>query len=355
MAAEKKIKSQSFLRKLLKVFLYFFVTWVIILVAAAALFYIFKDDISKKLLLSLNDIQKGEITLEDISFSPFAHFPSISIRLNNIVYYEHPINKRDTTEIPIGEFDEIYAAINFMDLIGGKINISKVTIDGGTLNFVTYKDSSVNLFNALGLGKPAHLSDNEHLLPTDKFNTDEQKSPEKDKNTSNEDQVIDLTIEQLTIKNLMINFENRIFNRTSSYNIKNLSSSFGYQPNFINGSLKTDIKINSIQLADKTFLENTQLNIETNFSFDREKLFIDVQPSHLSFSNTKFDFKGYYDIKNDEYVNFEINGSDQDLSFLKLVLSEEGIKNLKKGAYISRVQSKGNQKLIFRKLNLLLV
>jgi len=345
MVDKKKIKSRSFLRKLLKVLLYSFVTWVIILIIAAALFYIFKDDISKKLLLGLNDIQKGEITLEDISFSPFAQFPSISIRLNNIVYYEHPINKRDTIELPIAEFDEIYAAINIMDLIGGKINISKVTINGGTLNFVTYKDSSVNLFNALGLEKPAQLSEDEDLLSTDKFNTDEQKSSEKDKNTSDEDLIIDLTIEQLKIKNLMINFENRIFNRTSSYNIKNLSSSFGYQPNLIHGSLKTDIKINSIQLADKTLLENTKLNIETNFSFDRERLFIDVQPSHLSFANTKFDFKGYYDIKNDEYVNFEINGSDQDLGLLKLVLSEEGIKNLKKGDLYFKGTIKGKSKI----------
>ena len=89
----------------------------------------------------------------------------------------------------------------------------------------------------------------------------------------------------------MINFENQIFNRTASYNIKNLSFSFNHQPCMINGSLQTDIKINSIQFADKTFLENKQLSIETNFSFDREKLFIDVQPSRFSFANANFDFK----------------------------------------------------------------
>ena len=75
MVDEKKIKSRSFLRKLLKVALYSFIAWVLILIIATVILYIFKDDISKKLLLSLNDIQKGEITLEDISFSPFAHFP----------------------------------------------------------------------------------------------------------------------------------------------------------------------------------------------------------------------------------------------------------------------------------------
>ncbi|GMR24834.1 MAG: hypothetical protein BMS9Abin39_0103 [Ignavibacteria bacterium] len=345
MTADKKIKSRSFLRKLFKVLSYFFIAWVIILFVAAALFYIFKDDISKKLLLSLNNIQKGEITLEDISFSPFSQFPSISIGINNIVYFENKKENRYSLEKPIGTIDVIYVAFDVIDLIGGKINVSKVTIDGGTLNFITYKDSTVNLFNALGTEKPANLSENKELIPTDTFNTDELKSSEENNNAYDEDQVIDLTIEQLTIKDLMINFENRIMNRTSSYNIKNLSSSFGYQPNLIHGSLKTGIKINSIQLADKTLLGNTKLNIETNFSFDRERLFIDVQPSHISFANTKFDFKGYYDIKNNEYVNFEINGSDQDLGFLKLVLSEEGIKNLKKGNLYFKGSIKGKSKV----------
>lgn len=341
MVDKKKIKSRSFLRKMLKVALYSFIAWVIILIIVTVMFYIFKDEISKKVLLSLNDIQKGEITLEDISFSPFAQFPSISLRLNNIVYYEHPINKRDTTEILIGKFNEIYAAINVMDLIGGRINVSEVTIDGGTLNIVTYKDSSVNLFNALGLNKPAHVTEKKELIPEESLKTDKLKSEEDNYTQPDENKEVDLSVDKLTIKNLKINFENQIFNRTASYNIKNLSSSFHHKPDLINGSLKTDIKINSIQLSDKTFLKNKQLKIQTDFSFDREKLFIDVQPSRLSFESAEFDIKGTYDIKNDEYIDFEIDGSDHDFSFFSLVLSDEGMKNLKKGDFYFHGTIKG--------------
>ena len=339
---EEKKKSRTFLRKLLKVVLYSLIAWVLILILATVVLYIFKDDISKKLLLSLNDIQKGEITLEDISFSPFAHFPSISLRLNNLVYYEHTFNNRDTTEIPIGKFNEIYAAINILDLIGGKINVSEVTIDGGTLNFVTYKDSSVNLFNALGINKPAHVSENKKLVTTESLKTDTLKSSEENQNTSGGEQVIDIKIEQLTIKNLTANFENQIFNRTASYNIKILSSSFHHQPALVNGSLQTDININFIYLSEKIFLENKQLSIETNFSFDREKLFIDVEQSLLSLGDAIFEFKGSYDIKNNESVNFEIDGSDRDFSFFSLVLSDKGMQNLKKGDFYFHGTIKGN-------------
>jgi AsmA protein len=342
MIEKKKIKPKAYFKKLLIVALYFLIAWVLILLIATIILYINKDDISRKLLLSLNGIQEGEITLEDISFKPFAQFPSVSIGINNIVYYEHPVNKRDTTELPIGKFNEIYAAINILDLIGGKINVSEVTIDGGTLNFVTYKDSSVNLFNALGINKPAHVSENKKLITTESLKTDTLKSSEKNQNTSAEEQVIDIKIEQLTIKNLTANFENQIFNRTASYNIKILSSSFHHQPALVNGSLQTDININFIHLSEKIFLENKQLSIETNFSFDREKLFIDVGQSQFSLGDAKFDFKGSYDIKNNESVNFEIDGSDRDFSFFSLVLSDKGMQNLKKGDFYLHGTIKGN-------------
>ncbi len=185
------------------------------------------------------------------------------------------------------------------------------------------------------------VSEKKELITQESLKTDEIKSSEENKNTSDEDQVIDLNIEQLTIKNLTANFENRMFNRTASYNIKNLSSSFVYKANLINGSLRTDIIINSIQLTDKTLFENKQLIIETNFSFDREKLFIEVQPSHLSFDSAEFDFNGTYDIKNDEYIDFVIDGSAHDFTFFKLVLSDEGMKNLKKGNFYFHGTIKG--------------
>ncbi|RKY95362.1 MAG: hypothetical protein DRQ13_07240, partial [Ignavibacteriae bacterium] len=77
------------------------------------------------------------------------------------------------------------------------------------------------------------------------------------------------------------------------------------------------------------------------FSFDREKLFIDVQPSHLSFDSAEFDFNGTYDIKNDEHIDFEIDGSAHDFTFFKLVLSDEGMKNLKKGNFYFHGTIKG--------------
>jgi AsmA-like C-terminal region len=347
---EKKIKSPSFLRKLFKVLSYFFIVWILILIVIAALFYIFKDDISKKLLLSLNDIQNGEISLEDISFSPFSQFPSISIGINDVIYFENKKEDRDSLEKPIVTLDVIYVAFDVIDLIGGRINVSKITIDGGTLNFVTYKDSTVNLFKALGTEEPANLSENKEQIPTDTFSTYKSKSSEEVKNTPEEITDIDLAIEQLTIKNLTINFENQIFHRAASYSFKNLSSSFHHQTDLIKGSLNAEIQINSIQLADKELLKNKELNIETNFSFDREKLLINVQQSYLSFGNAKFTFNGFYDIKNDENVDFEINGSDQDLSFFELLFSDEGIKNINKGDFYFNGTIKGKSKVNIPKI-----
>ena len=153
MDSTKEIKQKLLtkFKKPLKILAYLLLLLITLQIVVVILFYIFKDDISKKLLLSLNEIQKGEITLEDISFEPFAQFPSISIGINNVVYFEDKKTDRDSIEKPIGTLNVIYVALDVVDLIGGRINVSKVKIEGGTFNFITYEDNTVNFFNALDI------------------------------------------------------------------------------------------------------------------------------------------------------------------------------------------------------------
>ncbi len=345
MPDNNKIVHKPFTKRIIKTLFYLLAAWIILLIVAAGLFYIYKDDISKKLLLSFNAMQRGEISLGEISFKPFVQFPDISIGINNVIYYENKTGNRYISEKPIAEIDVVYASLNIIDLIKGRINISKVKIEGGTLNFVTYKDSSVNIFNALGLKKPAGENKTEKLNDSESLKTE---SPESDGNSNSSVKKtgeLNLNVEQVSIKDLRINFDNRVFNRTASYNIKNLSSSFQHLPELIKGSLSTNIIIDSVQVAGKELLSNTQMKIEIIFGFDKENLIFNIDHGFFSFAAAGFNIKGYYDIKNDEYVNFEIDGSDHEFSFFALLFTNEGIKNLKKGDLYFKGTIKGKSKV----------
>jgi len=79
------MKRNSIYQRIFRITLITFLTIVILLSITTLLFYIYKDDISRAILRRVNDVQKGELSIENISFSPFAQFPSISLKLNNVL------------------------------------------------------------------------------------------------------------------------------------------------------------------------------------------------------------------------------------------------------------------------------
>ncbi|MGB5895723.1 MAG: hypothetical protein WBG58_16215, partial [Ignavibacteriaceae bacterium] len=342
MAEQKKIKSRSFFRKFLKVLLFSFIAWIMFLIIATAVFYIFKDDISKKLLLSLNEVQNGEITLEDISFEPFAQFPSVSIGINNIVYYEHPIIKRDSIELPIGEINEIYAAINILDLIGGKVNVSKVTIISGAVRIVTYADSSVNLSNAFGKQKQENSLVGEDISLVESDKQTNIKSTIQDSTLNENKSEIDLSIDGLSIENLTLIFENHVLDRSSKFRINNLNTSFSYREKRILSELKTDTDIIEIKFPGKTLLSDKKVNLITSLAFDEENETILIDPSRFSFEESIFDIEGKIDVGEEGLLDLKIDGSDHDFSFLSLVLSDKGITQLGKGDFYMKGSITGN-------------
>jgi len=327
---EIKQKLLQKFKKPLKILAYLLLLLITLQITVVILFYIFKDDISKKLLLSVNNMQKGELTLEDISFEPFAQFPSISIGINNVVY----------------------VALDVVDLIGGRINISKVKIEGGSFNLITYEDSTLNLFKALGLEKPGKVSVEKDLLSgkTNKRKESQIKIIEpKDTTTSSG---IDLSIDELSIENLTLHFENHVLDRTSSLRINKLSSSFIYRSKRILSELKTDIDILQIKFPDQTLLADKKINFTTSLSLDEENEMLVIDPSNLIFENAEFDLEGTVDIGDEGFIDLKVDGSDHDFSFFALLLSKKGIKNITKGDLYFNGTIRGKSKLGIPQLKL---
>ncbi|MGB5850553.1 MAG: hypothetical protein WBH40_18840, partial [Ignavibacteriaceae bacterium] len=257
-------------------------------------------------------------------------------------YYEHPINKRDSIEIPIGEINEIYAAINILDLIGGKINVSKVKIIGGTIRMITYADSSVNLFRAFGKEKTEKLTVRENISQNKTDNQTDSKSISQDSTAIESKSENDLSIDKLFIENLTLDFENHVLDRSSKFRINNLNTSFSYREKRILSELNTDIDIIEIKYPDKSLLADKKVNLTTSLSFDEENEMIFINPSRFSFEESIFDLEGKISIGDEGLLDLKIDGSDHDFSFLSLVLSDKGITQLEKGDFYMKGSITGN-------------
>lgn len=305
--------SESFSRRLLKYLLTLVVIFVLLVSTAFILFSIYKDDISKTLILKINDMQRGEITLEDISLTPFKYFPDISLQLERVNYYKDKAPARPDTIKPIISLNSIYIALDILDLISGRFNINELSIQRGTINIISQEDGSINIISALGLSDTSDIDE----------------SVEKEKSD------FSLSAEKIELIDIITQLENKANGNSIEFKINTLDASLavvGQQKHIV---LDTDITLLSIMLNSDKILNDKSIQMKTDIFFDNKELLLKVKPSRFVFEGAEFDFSGTFDIKNDGNLDLTIAGSDKDFSFFSMVLREDTIlknrKNLKEG------------------------
>ena len=141
--------SKITMSKIQKVILWLSGISITILILVIGLFYLLRNDILSYVIQSINELKSGEITAEQIQFSPFYQFPYISIELEKVSYFEKPGTKRDDNELPICNIQSFYLSLDIMKLVSGELNVSKITLEDGQINIVAYEDGSTNINNAL--------------------------------------------------------------------------------------------------------------------------------------------------------------------------------------------------------------
>lgn len=302
------------------------ITIVLFLSAALAYLYLNKEDLSRNLLDVLNKSQNGEVTVEKISLELFEQFPSFSIGLGNVTYYENSSLNRNNNEEPFCQLNNVYLSFNLLDLLDGKINISKITLKDGYFRVVTYQDSTSNLLNAFGPKKDSTYHTEIEVVDTVQVYEELEKQKVK----------YFLSVDDLTIKNVTLEFENNVFKRESSLLVDELNASFTHENNMNYVWLESDLKLNYYKLNNSTILKNNSVHIATDLIYDGNEKLITVKPSSLGFDGATFDIAGSFNINNGD-IDIQISGSDKNFSILSLFMKEDfiygNVENLIKGNY----------------------
>ena len=251
----KHIKHKSLAGRISKVLLIIFLSLLFVIIVAGSVFYIYKDDIGERFLLSLNANSNGEISFSDISFNPLIHFPNASVQLHDFVVTDKSpydsIQDRDT----IATMKSVYVAVHISDLIAGKINISKITLTDGQLNLVQYPDSTINLIRALS----SPLSDSTTL------------SVDTSTTQQNDSTAMDIRLDGITLNNIRFNLENFTHGGQSQIDINNLKASVKFQKNILNIGWQSEILIRELAITDKIKFMNKILKINSGLIYDQQQ------------------------------------------------------------------------------------
>jgi len=301
-----KVKSRSLFKRISRILIFLFIGLVVIVLLFTGYLYLNRDNIGRRVLLHTNNLAHGELSFREISFDPVRHFPDISLLLKDVDYYENPISARNQNEKAVFEIERLYAALDIRELIRGKIQVAKISLRNGNIDLVRYPDSTLNLLNAF---EP--YDQKVEALP-DSSGTD-------------------LDLDQVSLYKIQIRFDDRVELDQEALLMKRLTASFSITHEMIRSDVKTDMDLQMIRLSDKILFRDKELGLETAFMFRREDGILQIEPSTLSIDQARMSISGDIDFNENDRFNIQVDGSDHDFSIFQLLLTDEGLNNLKKG------------------------
>ncbi len=284
---------------------------IFLLILSTILFKYYRDDIARTVLLKANTIQHGELTFKDVSFNPFVHFPNVSIELDSALYYEQPAENREEDSIPIIALNRLYMAFDLVDLLKGDINVSKILLENGSLNLITYADNTLNLMNAFGSSADSIQIEADSIeASTDEF---------------------ELNLERIALRNITISHHYIPNSVSYFYEIPSLKASLNYWPDTIKCSLNADLILRKVKITDGLILEDKKVVLGTSFALGRKTNKLIIEPSRLMFEKSSFTIEGSLGLDKNGFINLGVKGDDRDFRILDLFLTNAGIENIRNG------------------------
>lgn len=309
---------KSFFSRLAKVILTSSLILFGLLLLVLVVFYINRDKICRKILEETSNRTNSLITCEDIQLNPFVQFPTFSITLTSIEIME----KRafiDSLELPIAQIKELHVGINVFELLKGYIDVSRITVEGGVFNVVQNVDSTYNFIHAFTLSETDHSID-KHSEPNDSNNANRFSKSE-----------IELSVNHIYFEDVALNYNSRLSSRSTIARINELKASLNYMPEFIKTNCRLLMEITELQLPEQRTLNNVSMGLKSTIHYDRVRKILAADPSELMVQEAKMDLQGTAQFNEKIKLDLKIDGSDEDISFLKLFLTKPGIRNIKSG------------------------
>jgi len=309
----KSIKRKSIIFGLLKIVLFFLLGLIILVAITTFIIYLKKDDIGRELLLSVNSNTNGELEFDEIDVAPFASFPNVSLTLINPKYFETQRARQDSIHEPILRFSKIFVSFDILELIRNNIDVSGIRMQDGLINLVEYEDSTYNFQRAFQVDPPEENQIDQ--IHGSMFSLDD----------------LLLSIDLITLRNIDIDIRRMVADRQHKLKINSSKASLQIKPDSIQAKLDTDIDIKEIILTEKISLQDEHMTWEADICFYRQSGNLLINKGELGLGKAVFDITGQVQMKDQGFVDLEIEANDESMRFTKLILTSEGIDNLKSG------------------------
>ncbi|MFT6815595.1 MAG: hypothetical protein ACJAZ3_001505 [Sphingobacteriales bacterium] len=288
------------MRIIRKIFWWTFTLVLLLAIQAALLIYFFQDELKTKITSQLNEKLQTEIKVSEINLSPFSHFPNLSMDFLE-VEASGSIKNAKTPFIKTKKFSLI---INFWEVYGEKVQVRKIVLENGEINILIDKNGNAN-YNIL-------------------------------KSTSETTNNNSLKIENITLKNVKINYLNQKLNHDFTFEQVTSALSGDFSKTKYDLNITGKLFANKLLIDNANYLKEKNITLKSQISINQEQNTILINPSSINIEQLKFSILGTVDYGDDVYTDLKVTGVNLDIESFISILP----KNI--ASYASDYSSSGN-------------
>lgn len=314
----------------------------------------------------ISESQSGDLEIERVELALFQNLPDITILLKDISYYEKKDSLRNPEAVPIFKAKELYLGFEPWDLVRyKKLKMTTLEMRQGEVFLVGYKDSTINLENALQVPKEKVIP-KPKLIPKDIIRKKKvanesgsiTKSPipqeskitkgvgksNKDKNIKESDPLLlEVILEEIKFQNIKLVYENRLDEDRIELQCNWLGGNLVLNEPGMLTNINASIEVlESASIPAVSAIGPIDLVLEAQYTAADSLL--EVNKGVFTTNELEFALNGKYAHQKDREILMEFEMKSSDIALFTQIVQEEVLKDNRKILENAEVTLKGKFK-----------
>jgi uncharacterized protein involved in outer membrane biogenesis len=304
-------------KKLLRFLLLPPLSLLLLLIVAISILYFQQQRLVSLAIKELNKKLQGELVIGGSNISAFENFPYVSIRLNNVQFYD----AKQKTGKPIYEAERMFIGFSLPDILKQNYRVKIIGLKNGHLDLVKDNSGKLNIVEAI-----------------------RQRQDTIAAATASSTKELDLDLKKIVFKNMQVSYLDQQDNHRYIARIERIQSSFRSDSTKILVDLNGKMLIDFLRPGDTSLFRNERLEGTFQFTYDKQARYCRLPIGKVKLQDALFNVTGTADLQHDNMVDIRISGVNPDFKQLLSFAPDNVKKELGHFKYNGRLSFNGNVK-----------
>jgi uncharacterized protein involved in outer membrane biogenesis len=270
----------------------------------------------------VNKSQSGELKIESTDLKLLINFPNITIQLNGINYYETRDSARLKEEKPVIHADHLFIACELMPLFDNRVNIVVIDVENSELNFVKYKDGSLNIHNALKKPFVRKIPPPKTRSPKPVTKSTPAVKPKPIPAKTTPEFFFDL--DHFHINELKLSWRLYSSRDTNTIGIKDFSGNFSKSDSLVRTKIKCTNELKHVAVNGLTLPEST-IDFNCNLVFNTRTKLLTIEETEIKSDFLAGKLNGTYSANGPGFLDLAFDASSKDLKVFSSIIKQDAI------------------------------